>query len=601
MKNNGLRPRIALWAAACLCLVSLSAQAAVRISNAQSGWCWSPRIIIDGSGNIYVVWLEAYSGSSGDVFFSSFSATTGGWSSPINISNSSRVASESKMVCCMAMDGNQRLYVVWCEEGVGVRLRTYSNNSWSGIETAASFGDPDLSRVAVDGAGNLFIVWYSYWNGEVWSRARVGGTWEGTRLISNDRYRSKFPEIGLNNGVVYAVFTESTTDYQVMYVRRDTGFNSGWSAPEPVHTEYPLAHEGPGVEVDSNGIAHVTYVRVFPDDSAKAVGYSYWTGSGFTAPFDLSGWSIVHWPFLTEKDNIIHVIWQEGSADGGSLYFRSGQRTSWSGINYVIDSDNAIHMDLDVHPNGQLGFVWSASGAIYYGTAAGGGGGGGGGGPAPPPPNQAPTADFNFSPETGFAPLTIGFDGTASRDADGMVVQWNWQFGDGEQGSGGQLLHTFQTQGIFQVKLTVVDNYGLTDSVIKPVEILGILPPLNIRWETFVDQSVFMSRYVTDVTWERNPENDRFGIVMYRIFRKKEGESGGWKYIAETTADVFKYRDTDVQQKDMYAYSVTAVDAEGHESRLGAQGGSSSSDDSTSGQKKPPDRTREDRKAVKIK
>ena len=565
-----------LLLAAGLLFFGLNAEAAVRISNAY-GFCWSPRIAVDSSGNIHAVWLDAYSDSSGDIFYSRRPAGSQIWSAPINLSNSGRVACESKMPCAAGLDGSQRFYVVWGEAGSGIKLRTLSGDSWSGVEHTASFGDPDMVRLSVDGSGNLFIIWYSYWNGEVWSQARVGGSWEAVRYINDGRYRSKFPDIAVNNGVVYAVFTERTADYQTMYCRRSADFNGGWSAPAPVYTEFPLAHQHPTVEVDSGGIAHAFYVHVPADDSGNAVAYSYWTGSGFTSPIELSGWSFNHWPHVIHRDGILHLIWQEGSADSGNLYFRSGQRSSWSGTNYVPDSGNSIHMDLALDSQGMLNFVWSAGGEIYYGTATPGGGGGGGGTPPPPKPNQPPVAAFNFLPNTGFAPLEVQFDGTASYDPDGMVVRWNWLSGDGDSTPGGNVYHTYQTQGLFQVKLTVVDNQGLTASTVKAIEILGVNPPLNVRWQTFVDQSVFMTRYVTEVSWDRNPENDRYSIIRYNIYRKNNEEGGGWNYIGQTTADVFNYRDTDVKQKDAYAYSVTALDAQGHESRVGAQGGGTSS------------------------
>jgi PKD repeat protein len=559
--------------AASLIFFWLNAEAAVRISNAQ-GFCWSPQIAVDSSGNIHAVWLDAYSDSSGDIFYSRRPAGSETWSAPINLSNSGRVACESKMACAAGLDSSQRLYVVWGEVGNGIVLRTLTGDSWSGPVQAASFSNPDMIRMSVDGSGNLYIIWYDYWAGEVYSQARVGGTWENMRMVSDDRYRSKFPDIAANNGVVYAVFTASIADYQTMYSRREAGFNARWSAPEPVYVEYPLAHQHPTVEVDNDGIAHAFYVHVTADDTGNAVAYSYWTGSGFSSPIELSGWSFNHWPHVIQRDNILHIIWQEGSADSGSLYFRSGQRTSWSGTNYVPDSGYSVHMDLALNAQGMLNFVWSAGGEIYYGTATPGEGGRGGGGTAPPPKsNQPPVAVFNFLPDTGFAPLEVQFDGTASYDPDGLVIQWNWLFGDGASVSGGNVYHSYQTQGLFNVKLTVVDNLGLTASTVRTVEILGVNPPLNVRWETFVDESVFMTRYVTEVAWDRNPENDRYNIIRYNVYRRNNEEGDAWKYISYTTADVFHYRDTDVKQKNIYEYSVTAVDSQGHESRIGVQGG----------------------------
>jgi PKD repeat protein len=578
MRSGGIARRVLLLAGS-LALFYLGLQARVQISRSQYGVCWSPRMAIADSGTIHVVWLEAYSQTSGDVFYSRRPAGSETWTTPVNLSNSGRVACETYVACCCGLDNSQRLYVVWGEVGNGIMLRTLAGDSWSGTELAASFSDPDFVRISVDGAGNLFIIWFSYGGGEVYSRARVGGNWEGTRLVSDSRFRAKFPDISVNNGVVYAVFTERTEDYEVAYCRRNADFNAGWTAPAEVYSEFPLAHHQPKVAVDSSGVAQIVYPHVLPDDSGNCVAFTYWTGSGFAAPIELSGWTFTHWPFIINRNGVNHVLWQEGSYYGGDLYFRSGQGSSWSGTNYVPESGGATHMDLDLDPQGKLGFVWSADGEVYYGTSTpgGGGGGGGGGGTVPPPkPNQPPVADFNFLPNSGFAPLEVQFDGTASYDPDGMVVQWNWLFGDGDSGSSGNIYHTYQTQGLFQVKLTVVDNLGLTASAVKSIEVLGVNPPLNVRWQTFVDESVFLTRYVTEVTWERNPANDRYNIVQQNIYRKNNEEGGSWKYIGRTTADVFNYRDTDVKQKDVYAYSVTVIDAQGHESRVGAQGGGNS-------------------------
>ena len=53
--------------------------------------------------------------------------------------------------------------------------------------------------------------------------------------------------------------------------------------------------------------------------------------------------------------------------------------------------------------------------------------------------NSAPIADAELSPRTGTAPQQVSFDGTPSRDPDGSVASWSWDFGDGAQGSGAQV------------------------------------------------------------------------------------------------------------------------------------------------------------------
>ena len=81
-------------------------------------------------------------------------------------------------------------------------------------------------------------------------------------------------------------------------------------------------------------------------------------------------------------------------------------------------------------------------------------------------PNQDPTASFSFSCSN----LTCSFtDGSA--DPDGTVVAWSWQFGDGGTSDLQNPQHTFATAGAFDVTLTVTDDGGATDDVMRQVSV----------------------------------------------------------------------------------------------------------------------------------
>ena len=92
--------------------------------------------------------------------------------------------------------------------------------------------------------------------------------------------------------------------------------------------------------------------------------------------------------------------------------------------------------------------------------------------PTAPPPNAPPTARFSSS----CTDLSCGFDATASSDAEGGV-SYAWTFGDGGTASGAQPSHTFAAAGAYDVKLTVTDAGGLTDSVTHQVVVTA--SPLN--------------------------------------------------------------------------------------------------------------------------
>ncbi|MEW5902133.1 MAG: hypothetical protein AB1715_11780, partial [Acidobacteriota bacterium] len=89
--------------------------------------------------------------------------------------------------------------------------------------------------------------------------------------------------------------------------------------------------------------------------------------------------------------------------------------------------------------------------------------------------------------------------------------------------------------------------------------------------ETRTDESLFQTRSVTQVAWSNNPANDALGvqIVLYRIYRKKSGESDTlYRLCGEATAGAYKFLDTDVDKEESYVYTVTAVDSQGHESPI---------------------------------
>ena len=84
------------------------------------------------------------------------------------------------------------------------------------------------------------------------------------------------------------------------------------------------------------------------------------------------------------------------------------------------------------------------------------------------PVNQPPTAVLNTTSTTGEAPFTTTFDSTGSSDADGTIVSWLWDFGDGTTSTvANPGSKTYAAPGTYLATLTVTDDDGDTgtDSV----------------------------------------------------------------------------------------------------------------------------------------
>ena len=75
---------------------------------------------------------------------------------------------------------------------------------------------------------------------------------------------------------------------------------------------------------------------------------------------------------------------------------------------------------------------------------------------------QLPVARFTVTPSSGVGPLFVQFDASASTDVDGVIVAYDWDFGDGNFGSGEKATHTYASFGRYAATLKVTDDFGAT-------------------------------------------------------------------------------------------------------------------------------------------
>jgi uncharacterized repeat protein (TIGR01451 family) len=95
--------------------------------------------------------------------------------------------------------------------------------------------------------------------------------------------------------------------------------------------------------------------------------------------------------------------------------------------------------------------------------------------------NKNPIADSSGGePYIGFVGEEIIFNGSKSYDPDpsGYIIEWFWDFGDGENGTGEITNHIYLTNGTFEVTLIVTDNrYGNDSDIFEVIITSGNYPP----------------------------------------------------------------------------------------------------------------------------
>ncbi len=156
-------------------------------------------------------------------------------------------------------------------------------------------------------------------------------------------------------------------------------------------------------------------------------------------------------------ENNAAINWLEGNLDADPLFVNpsAGDYALQSG-SPAIDAGTPY-----LESNGQV--IVDLQPGEYNGTAPDMGAFEAGGGA--PPPNQPPTAVASATPTSGSAPLEVQFSAQASSDADGTIVAYTWDFGDGSPGADvSDPVHTYQATGSYVATLTITDDDGASHS-----------------------------------------------------------------------------------------------------------------------------------------
>ena len=172
-----------------------------------------------------------------------------------------------------------------------------------------------------------------------------------------------------------------------------------------------------------------------------------------------------------------------------------------------------------------------------------------------PTGNLAPEAVASASPTAGVVPLTVSFDGSGSSDADGTIVSYTWNFGDGASASGMTVSHTYTTPGGYTARLTVTDNQGTSASSTVIITVNSNVPnaPSSLT-------ATAISTSQINLAWTDNSANED----GFKIERCTGTGCTNFVQIAIVGANVRNYSNTGLNKNTTYTYRVRAYNASGN-------------------------------------
>ncbi|MBW6474610.1 MAG: PKD domain-containing protein [Anaerolineaceae bacterium] len=140
------------------------------------------------------------------------------------------------------------------------------------------------------------------------------------------------------------------------------------------------------------------------------------------------------------------------------------------------------------------------------------------------------TADFSSDLTNGIVPFTVYFQDLSTGTG---IVSWQWDFGDGTTSNEPNPSHTFSTANVYDVKLTVTNNEGESNSEVKSGYVYANLLFYNFRplvVQIFQNSNAYFHQYnlMGNTQLDSGVPTDNYvcGIVGYQALNGDIEEHG---------------------------------------------------------------------------
>ena len=454
-----------------------------------TGFSYSPRICVDGKGAISVVWVDDTTGNP-VVYFSR--STDGGatFSSPASLSSVDAYSASPQV----AVDGAGNISVVWESDSapVGILFRHSADGAMfsPAVNLATNPINPKLTgslapQMAVGVDGSINVVWeddFNFQSDISFSRSTdQGATFSPTLNLSHNAGNSFGSQIAVDlSGNVNVVWMDDTPgNFDILFTRST---DKGATFPSVVNVSNSPGDSGsPQVGVDGNGNIFVAWQDNVPPVIKKDIYFAV-SSNGVTfsnPPQNLSNNSgnSINPSMTVDSTGAINVGWQDNTPGKANVFFA---RSVDGGSTFTSPAQN-VSNDSGASSDVQVTADSKGNLNVVWSDNA-----------vsvnqiflsrlaAPRTANQPPVADAGADQLlecTGHSCASATLNGSASSDPDGDTLSYVWTDQTGKVVGTTAMAPVNVTLGIHAFMLTVTDPGGLSSTATTHVTVRDTTPP----------------------------------------------------------------------------------------------------------------------------
>lgn len=215
-------------------------------------------IAVDLSNNPHVVFPYSLSGNDSTIYYSTWDGL--GWSEPQALT--AITANSFSYQPRIAVDYTGTVHVVWTDLfSHSIYYRNWNGLSWSS-PTLLSIGTAGNPDIATDSAGNIHVVWESGGVGDIYYTWWNGSSWSTPSNVSDTTFAAAVPSLAVDpNDNLHLVWANTISGQWDIFHKKWGG--SSWS-PSTNVSRNSTTSTYPAIAVDTNGGIHVVWQDLSP-------------------------------------------------------------------------------------------------------------------------------------------------------------------------------------------------------------------------------------------------------------------------------------------------------------------------------------------------